>query len=260
MLVSPPVDDRIRVGYWLETKPLCKRGIEVGEKSHPVAGRLLYQPQGGVAILDPLSGQPFDDHLRPRIVDEDSHLLGAEPFVQRGNIEYLSARRQKTAGRIQPLVSLDKRRVRRHATPRGHHQVEGRCRRLEPPPHPLQRSAERHPPRTGPGPRDTALPSLDHAYGAVRRTQVRRAHDLLSDRVALERPRLAARVALESAAKSAQNPGVVGLDLLVAGGAGEDHLRPAAETGEIVMAHRTYGHQEFGLDRGPVQPQRDPLA
>ena len=231
------------------------------EQPHPVAGRLLHQPQGGVAVLDPVAGQPFEDCLRPRLIDERLHLLRPETSVERGGIEYLSARRQEPAGRIERLVGLDQARIAGGPAATGNHQVEGRARRhLEPGPHPLDGSAVGLAPRPGHGPCDPALPSLDQAYGAVRRTQVGRAHDLLRHRVSLEHSGLAARVAFESAAEGAQHQGVVGLDLLVAADAREDHFRPAPEPGEVVMAHRADGHEELGLDGGPVQPQRDPLA
>ena len=65
-------------------------------------------------------------------------------------------------------------------------------------------------------------------------------------------------MALEAAAARTQHERVVGLNLLMSGNAGEDHLRTAAEAREVVVADRADGDQQIGLCRGGVDPQRDP--
>jgi len=76
----------------------------------------------------------------------------------------------------------------------------------------------------------------------------------------MENAGLTPGVSNESSAASPKNERVIGLNLLVPGDSGKDHLRSTAETGEVVVANRADGDEQFGFHRLPVEPEFNPWA
>ena len=137
---------------------------------------------------------------------------------------------------------------------RSDHQIESLLKgNLEPASDALDARLECDLPRSRSRPGDPTLTPFNQAQGEVRRAEFCGARNLLGNRIAVQHTWFTFWMANGVITRKIEDQTVVGLNLLITADARENHLGPAAETGEIVMAHGANGDQTSTLDGARVE-------
>ena len=244
----------------MEAESVRELWIERGLQVHLEPCRLLDDSQGCVTVLNVLAGEAFHDGLGSRVGQERSHRRRAGTLAELCGEEHLGPRMREATRGIESLVGLNQGRVAGPAAaPRNHH-VESFGWKLVPLPCHRDGFEEGGAPRSGTYPGRIAVSSRHQAHGKIGRAKIGCTGDLQGDRVVLESPGLAARMALDTRVRSPEDKGVIGLDFRVTGNPRKDHFRAAAEAREVVVTNHPNGDQKVSSRSRSIEAEGDARA